>query len=219
MSLVRRTATASLIVQGLAGIATVVTFFVPGPEDYVYTDEVRLIVGIEGVSQLIEFMYYLVAVVWFGGNISTWTRYIDWYLSTPVMLISTALFFVHRSQSGRDLVRTLDVREEPNLYLALSLNALMLSFGLAMELEALSRVVGIGFGTLALSASFSFLARYVDDDDVMSTSLFWIMFGVWLLYGVAAAFSYVPRNTMYNILDIVSKNFYGVFLFVYLMTR
>ena len=29
-------------------------------------------------------------------EIKTWTRYLDWFLSTPIMLVSTAFFFRHR---------------------------------------------------------------------------------------------------------------------------
>jgi bacteriorhodopsin len=35
---------------------------------------------------------------------------------------------------------------------------------------------------------------------------------VWGLYGVAAMFSPVWKNTAYNILDVLAKNFYGIFL-------
>ncbi|OUU50592.1 MAG: hypothetical protein CBC12_05215 [Candidatus Puniceispirillum sp. TMED52] len=216
-NLVQKTASASLAVQFLAGITTIATFFIPGPTNYEYTNDVKLIVGIEGASQVVEFIYYFVAVMFFKGDISTWTRYIDWYISTPVMLLSTAMFFVHRARG--DILSVLDIQNSPHMFTAFALNALMLSFGLAMELNTIPRVIGVGFGTLAFTASFSFVGRYVDDTDSMSYILFWCIFGVWLMYGAAATFPYIPRNVMYNLLDIVSKNFYGVFLFVYLLTR
>nr|APF29513.1 proteorhodopsin [uncultured bacterium] len=216
-NLVQKTASASLAIQFMAGIVTVATFFVPAPPNYEYTDDVRLIVGIEGASQVVEFVYYFVAVAFFKGDITTWTRYIDWFISTPVMLLSTTMFFVHRTQG--DILSVLDLRTSPHMFTAFALNALMLSFGLAMELDRIPRVVGVGFGTLAFTASFSFVARYVDDTDEMSFTLFWCIFGVWLMYGAVATFPYIPRNVAYNLLDIVSKNFYGLFLFVYLVTR
>jgi len=39
----------------------------------------------------------------------------------------------------------------------------------------------------------------------------------WSLYGVAAVFPNIAKNSMYNLLDIVSKNFYSVFLTQYIM--
>jgi hypothetical protein len=38
------------------------------------------------------------------------------------------------------------------------------------------------------------------------------MFAVWGMYGVAAVMPDVPKNNTLNLLDIVAKNFFGVFL-------
>ena len=35
------------------------------------------------------------------------------------------------------------------------------------------------------------------------------------MYGIAALFQNVAKNTMYNILDMFSKNFYGLFIAFY----
>jgi hypothetical protein len=43
------------------------------------------------------------------------------------------------------------------------------------------------------------------------TSLIWFVF-FWSLYGVFSTMSYTTKNTGYNILDIFSKNFFGLFL-------
>ena len=217
MNLVKRTAQLSLLVQLLSGVATLASFFVPAPQNYKYTNDLYTILGIEGTSQGIEFLYYSVVVLCFNGNIVTWTRYIDWYISTPVMLVSTAMFLEHRKQ-GR-ILDVVDIRISPTMYIALALNALMLSFGLAMELGTIPRFVGLAMGGLSFVGTFTFLGMLVDANDAISSWLFYVMYGVWGLYGVAASLSYVSKNIMYNFLDIVSKNFYGVFLFVYLMTR
>ena len=34
----------------------------------------------------------------------------------------------------------------------------------------------------------------------------------WSLYGVAALLPYYVKNTLYNILDLFAKNFFGIFL-------
>ena len=36
---------------------------------------------------------------------------------------------------------------------------------------------------------------------------------IWALYGVAAYFDHIPKNISYNILDVISKNFYGLYIF------
>jgi bacteriorhodopsin len=42
--------------------------------------------------------------------------------------------------------------------------------------------------------------------------LFWYFFIVWSMYGISAMFPYTEKNISYNILDIFSKNFFGLFL-------
>ena len=43
--------------------------------------------------------------------------------------------------------------------------------------------------------------------------------GVWGLYGLASLMSYTYKNMAYNILDLFSKNFFGIFLAVVLLMQ
>ena len=45
------------------------------------------------------------------------------------------------------------------------------------------------------------------------------MFVIWTLYGIAFLFNYKYRNVSYNILDIFSKNFYGLYIFYKIMKK
>ena len=45
------------------------------------------------------------------------------------------------------------------------------------------------------------------------TKLFTFLISCWALYGLAATRNDITKNTMYNCLDVVSKNFYGLFIF------
>lgn len=209
MSIVYRSAVASLLVQVAVGAVTLAGLFVP--QD---SDDLRLIFGLELGSQLVEFVYYVVVVCRFR-TILTWTRYLDWVVSTPVMLVSTALFFRHRS--GASAARAWD---DGALAAALVLNWIMLACGFAVEVtRAVPTIVGLALGGGAFVGSFTFLATFVDGTDAVSTTLFATMYVVWALYGVAAALDDVPKNVAYNALDVVSKNFYGLFLFAYAVAR
>ena len=42
--------------------------------------------------------------------------------------------------------------------------------------------------------------------------IFIIMTTIWSIYGIAALFDFKVKNAFYNILDVFSKNFYGLFL-------
>ena len=207
--LVYRSAVASLLVQVAVGGVTAAGFFLEN-----VSGDLQTILAFEFSSQVVEFLWYLV-VVCRDREIRTWTRYLDWVVSTPVMLTSTALFFQLRQ--GEEL---LAVVESPALWLCLGLNWLMLAFGLLMEVSPnVSRFAGLALGGAAFVGSFTMLSRFVDAADTLSLGLYASMYGVWGLYGVAAALPHVPKNVSYNALDIVSKNFYGVFLFVYALTQ
>ena len=206
--IVYHSAVVSLTVQVVIGLVTAATFFLPK-----VSPELQTILILELSSQFVEFLWYLV-VVCREREILTWTRYIDWVVSTPVMLISTALFFRLRDASTDESVFVGGA-----LWMCLVLNWLMLAFGFVMETTAFPRLAGLAFGGAALVGSYTMLARLVDVRDELSVWLFACMYGVWSLYGVAAAMPDVPKNVSYNALDVVSKNFYGVFLLVYAGTQ
>ena len=42
--------------------------------------------------------------------------------------------------------------------------------------------------------------------------IFWLFSGIWAIYGIAALLPYKVKNSMYNILDLLAKNFFGIFL-------
>lgn len=204
-TLVYRTAVASLGVQLVMALVTAVGFLVPLPSDA--KKDLVPIFALEVCSQVVELVWYAYVVCRFR-EIVTWTRYIDWVISTPVMLLSTMLFFEHRG--GRALAV-----DDPLLHVCLGLNWGMLAFGFALETGRLEPFLGLAFGGVAFVVSFTALATFVDTGDALSVGLFATIYAVWALYGVAAALGDVPKNVSYNGLDIVSKNFYGVFLLVY----
>jgi bacteriorhodopsin len=208
-NIVYNSALGSLISQVILGIFTSIGFFAGVPKHL--EDDLLPIFMLELSSQLIEFAWYLIVVCKYR-DITTWTRYIDWFFSTPVMLISTTLFFLHRSNVSYD-----DFLQSGRFYMMIMFNWLMLSFGFALELNAIPKIIGLSFGSAMLVASFSVMASFLQNDE-LSIGLFVAMCIVWALYGVAAAFPYKEKNVAYNVLDIVSKNLYGVFLTIYSFT-
>lgn len=208
--IVYRSAVASLAVQLLVGGVTLAGAFVATARGRA----LRAVLALEFASQMIELLYYVLVVFRYRA-IVTWTRYLDWVVSTPVMLLSTALFFRHRR--GAPLLP--DALRDATLHATFGLNALMLACGFAVEASrALPRWLGLALGTAALGGAFATLHAQLDPADALSVGLFWTMLAVWALYGAAAALDDVRKNVAYNGLDVVSKNFYGVFLFVYVVS-
>lgn len=207
--IVYNSALVSLAAQVLLGTLTLVGMFAGVPKEL--EDDLFPIFILELSSQIIEFAWYSIVLARYK-EITTWTRYLDWWFSTPTMLVSTVLFFLHRS--GDDYGEFL---RSGRFYMILSFNWLMLAFGFAIERGILPMAIGLTCGFLMLGATFAIMGLYLDGDP-LSTGLFVTMVTVWALYGVAAVLPYVQKNVAYNMLDVVSKNFYGLFLTVYSFT-
>ena len=210
-SLVYQSAVVSLALQILTSGITVASLFVPVPASA--AQDLNLVVILETSSQLIEFAWYTAAVCVYG-RIQTWARYVDWAVSTPLMLVSAVFFF--RLRRGVPLTAAL---QASSMYAILGLNWLMLAFGFAAEYGgALPKIAALPLGGAAFVGAYTLLIREVAVDDPFSVGLYASMYVSWALYGVAAALGEVPKNVAYNGLDIVSKNVYGVFLFAYALS-
>ena len=210
---VYRSAVASLAAQVVIGAITSASFFLT-VEDPDARRDLDAIVALEVSSQAVEFAWYLVVVCRYA-TIQTWTRYLDWVVSTPAMLLSTALFFAHRDPDA-SLWSPL---RQWSLYACVACDWVMLLCGYLAETGRVRRDVGVGLGSVALVGTFTFLAMSLPPGgDALASALFWGVYAVWSLYGVAAVLPYEPKNVMYNLLDVVSKNVYGLLLFVYALS-
>jgi len=143
-------------------------------------------------------------------ELSTFTqmRYVDWTLTTPLML--TVLMVV----MAQHLKSTIHFGLWTSVLL---LDLVMLGFGYAGETGQLPSVMANVFGFVAYFLMFyiiwrNFMApKYVLTNAVMFT----LYVVVWAMYGVAYFLDEVNKNTAYNVLDVVSKVFVGLGLWVY----
>lgn len=219
MSLVKSTIYVSIIVQILTlmfGIYAYVNDV--NPQNHTLDD----IMMIENVVQGVEFLFYF-TIAFIITNIPNKHlasyRYIDWSITTPLMLLTTLLYFVfikekteqrENKEKKYSSVKNIIHSNRNNIIKLVLSNAGMLFLGYMQEIGKLplyiTNTVGFGF----LFYSFYILYQYVTVP--ITQYLFWTMFVIWSLYGVAAMWSPIVKNTAYNILDVISKNFYGVFL-------
>jgi len=93
------------------------------------------------------------------------------------------------------------------------LNAAMLFCGLIGELGYLDAYTSTALGFVPFALNFKHIKdTFLPSDDVLKNIIFYWFVFFWSLYGVFALTSYTIKNTGYNILDIFSKNFFGLFL-------
>jgi len=215
-SLVYITVILSLLVQLITGLISFTGIFYKLPDDDKVLSE---ILTLETGVQLIEFVFYIyliMSIEYMRTNTVTQRRYIDWLITTPMMLLSTIIYMDYESK--KQVNQTIRARgfinnNIQNIMHIFLLNTLMLIAGFLGETGMLRKLTSIGAGFIFLFLNFGIIYKnYVGDIDV-NKKLFMCMLTAWSLYGVAALMPSVMKNVSYNMLDIVSKNFYGLFIF------
>jgi hypothetical protein len=169
---------------------------------------------LETIVQFIELVFYS----WLTFNIIqkslpnniTAYRYIDWALSTPTMLISTILYFKFLDGDSRSAIEIILDNKNDILQIIIC-NWIMLIIGFLVEIDYIPKIQGIIIGFIPFYYMFYKLYKFANKDK--SKLIFKIMSILWSLYGVAAFFNYNNKNTFYNLIDIISKNFYSLFIF------
>jgi len=205
--------------QLIIGIVGIHGIFISLPEkDNILTD----IMILETIVQFIEMTFYIWLVFYLSTlNFDvTYVRYFDWFLSTPIMLISTTFFM--RYLASKSLNQTITIKNiiKTNWIELLKIgvsNVFMLLFGFLAEINIITRTNGLIFGSLAFLYTFYVIYSEFVDNNNTNKILFYTMFTIWALYGVAYMFPYITKNTMYNYLDVVSKNFYGLFIYYFIL--
>lgn len=88
--------------------------------------------------------------------------------------------------------------------------------GILSEAGIIDMKYGISLGFLFFMGSFYVIYENYAKHTENGKKLFVFLFSIWSLYGFSALLPVVPKNTCYNILDIVAKNFYGLFIYHYI---
>jgi len=214
IDLVRRTTLISIIVQILTGIVILYALFKSGrlPLGSVLLRDLLIL---EGSVQLVELLFYIYIVFTLNSHTSLKSmaskRYVDWVVTTPVMLITLAAYFSGTFDMN---FRTFWKQNSQRLISMMAANELMMVFGLMGELGALPMGIATVAGFFAFALAFRILYSFTTPD---SRTIFWIVTAVWTVYGIAYMFPPVAKNTTYNFLDLVAKNFFGVYLSIQIL--
>jgi len=176
---------------------------------------------LEAFVQIVEAGFYI-WVIYALKDLDKMTsrRYIDWFITTPTMLVSTIIFmeYLRKKEENEDTLYFWDFIKDhkKNIILIIALNFFMLLFGLLAETGKIDKKYGISLGFIFFIASFYVIYENYAKHTEGGKKLFMFLFGVWSLYGFSAMLPIVPKNTCYNLLDVVAKNFYGLFIYYYI---
>ena len=141
-------------------------------------------------------------------NELTQIRYIDWAITTPLMLLVLAIVLSFNSKTIIKLKWFAAI---------IFFNYIMLYTGYLGETVNLERMVADIMGFIAFFITFGIifvqyvLPRYNLDNYL----LFGIYLFVWGLYGIAYNFNEINKNIFMNYLDLTSKCLIGIGLWIY----
>lgn len=215
---------ASIIVQLLTGVFDIhaLTLQMP-PEHRILTP----ILNIEFFVQIIELGFYF----WFVATAvqlksMAAVRYFDWVITTPTMLFTTIVFMKykeylehHENNKAKDMTVTGFITENrKNIVTIVMCNLAMIALGYMGEVGIIPRMAAFVAGFVAFALSFSVIYHEYAAKSLHGRGLFIFLLGVWSAYGLAFLLDPAAKNITINFLDIVAKNFFGLYL-VYVMYK
>ena len=205
----------SLIIQVTSGIIELFALFMKVPLNVSFLKQIMML---EVFVQFIEGLFYVYWLYNFNKILNiTPKRYLDWAITTPTMLINLIFYLIYlhsKENNTSDNLKFFELfgKEIYTIIPVLLLNWLMLLFGYLGEVSLLPISVGVlsGFIPFIIYYYIIYKKYAVLTDDGLN--LFLYFFIVWGLYGIVTFLPYKIKNMCYNILDLFSKNFFGLFL-------
>jgi bacteriorhodopsin len=173
---------------------------------------------LEILVQIIEGSFYIYWLYDFKNIVNiTPKRYFDWVLTTPTMLINLIFYLIflkHKKNNTSNKLNFVKLfnKEFYTIITILILNWLMLLFGYLTEISVIPLILGISLGFIPFIIYYYIIYKKyaVLTDEGLKIYFYFLFF--WSLYGISAILPYKMKNICYNILDLFSKNFFGLFL-------
>jgi bacteriorhodopsin len=212
----------SVIIQVITGIIEIISLFIKVPVKFSFLKQLMLL---EVFVQFIEGSFYVYWLYNFKNILNiTPKRYVDWIITTPTMLISLIFYLIflqNKNNNTSDKLNffTLFQKEFNTIITVLLLNWAMLLFGYLGETSAIPLLLGVTIGFIPFLIYYYIIyTKYalLTNDGL---KIFFYFFIFWSLYGIVAVLPYKMKNICYNILDLFSKNFFGIFLTYLIFTN
>ena len=202
MNLVDQTINLSIIIQALSGVYSARVFGIKEPKLLVQA------VNLEVIVTVIQFIFYISFIR--NHNIETMavTRYYDWVITTPLMLVSMSTYFLYKGGEEGGMIDVIK-KYKKQFSKIVVFNLLMLIAGYLGEIGYISKEMAFVIGTFAFIMTFTIIYKEMNG---AGQGIFNLITGVWGLYAVAYMLPSAQKNILYNGLDLVSKNLFAVLL-------
>ena len=209
--MMRKTTIVSLGVQSVTLVISLFSlFFFDDLDVFLRHNVLHYVFVLEISIQAIELLWY----AYFASmriDVDIKYRYYDWFFSTPIMIFQFILILEYLENPDNSITRVCS-DSYPTILSTVLLNQLMLALGLLsvkMPSNA-DKLVIAGFCPFAVN--FALIFGFHAKSTTIGTILWAIMTLCWGLYGVAVRFSRDIREDFLNVLDILSKNVFGILL-------
>lgn len=176
---------------------------------------IRHVLNLETCISIIASYFYSVFITEienpkpdFSWNQITKTRYMDWSITTPLMLLTLCLVL------GDNIKRPLHL----GIYaLIIILNFSMLLIGYLGEIHHWDKIVTSLMGFIPFFAMFGliFVKFVLPKFKLDNYVLYGLFLFLWGMYGVVYLFDEELKNTCFNILDLFAKCFIGIGIWAY----
>lgn len=235
----------SVAVQVISAVIQFFPMFMSVPPAYMI---LKQLLFLENIVQVVQGSFYtwLVYNIKNETNITS-KRYMDWVITTPIMLITLICYMIflrtnnkniETMQNIHDIEKTqkqIDIfsilRENSAVIIIIVLlNSLMLLFGYLGEINVIPVIWGILIGFIPFIIYYyliynNFVKSNTNTNTTQSNinttilKLFLYFLFFWSLYGLIGFLPYYIKNTLYNIIDLFSKNFFGILLSYLIFTN
>ena len=214
MNLIYLTGIFSIVVQIITAIVDIYALTLDVPSSFALIKELVLL---EFIVQIVELSFYFWMISKFSSikNITPF-RYYDWAITTPTMLITLMFYLMFLRDRENGIQSESFFTEFKNHWTIIlkvsSLDWLMLFAGYLGEKEIFSYLLTTIVGFIPFILMFYLIYSNFASKSEQGQKIFWYFVGIWSIYGIAAMLPYKIKNSLYNVLDLFAKNFFGLFL-------
>ena len=175
--------------------------------------KIRHVLNLETTISFVASYFYSKFMILINAKNINWyqitqTRYVDWIITTPMMLLALCLVL---SMNSNTIIHLSIISS------IIILNYIMLLFGYLGEIKKIGRILAVilGFVAFLLMYYIVFVNFVQPKYSRANYILFGIYFIVWSLYGIVYLFDEEYKNMITNILDLIAKCMVGLGLWVY----
>jgi hypothetical protein len=214
-SIVTISTSINIYVQLAVGLINIASLTINIQDKHIILKDILVL---QTVVQVIEFCWYYFIIRNLPQEDMAKNRYYDWLFSTPIMLVALFSYLLYEDQLQNDpsgtpiRLSTIMKNHTDSITQIILSNLSMLSIGYLYEIGKISKEVAFAYGFVFLVNTFSIIYMKAGHKSTRGRIIFFITFFLWSIYGIAFILPTSTKNTIFNITDLFSKNFFELYI-------